>query len=255
MVRRREDEPPRRTVWYNLFKGNVTYSGGAHRNRCEPEDTDIMESTDSDSVQIKLPSIQLEGILVVPRGSRGVVVFTHGSGSGRLSPRNAFVAKALQEAGLGTLLIDLLSEEEDQVYETRFNIGLLAARVVEVTKWLMNKKEIKVKLIGYFGASTGAAAALQAAANLGSDISAVVSRGGRPDLVFPFLSTVTAPTLLIVGERDPIVIDMNKAAYDRISSQKDLVIVPGATHLFEEPGTLEEVAELATRWFVRYLRE
>ena len=209
----------------------------------------------SDSVQIVLPSIQLEGILVVPRESRGVVVFTHGSGSGRLSPRNAFVAKALQEAGLGTLLVDLLSEEEDQVYETRFNIGLLAARVVEVTKWLMNKKETKGKLIGYFGASTGAAAALQAAANLSSDIWAVVSRGGRPDLVFPFLSTVTAPTLLIVGERDPIVIDMNKAAYDRISSQKDLVIVPGATHLFEEPGTLEEVAELATRWFVRYLRE
>ncbi len=215
----------------------------------------IMDLTDSSSVQIELPSIQLEGILVIPRESKGVVVFTHGSGSGRLSPRNAFVAKALQEAGLGTLLVDLLSEEEDQVYETRFNIGLLAARVVEVTKWLMNKKETKGKLIGYFGASTGAAAALQAAANLGSDISAVVSRGGRPDLVFPFLSTVTAPTLLIVGERDPIVIDMNKAAYDRISSQKDLVIVPGATHLFEEPGTLEEVAELATRWFVRYLRE
>ncbi|MEE9283563.1 MAG: dienelactone hydrolase family protein [Nitrososphaerales archaeon] len=214
-----------------------------------------MELADSHSVQIELPSIQLEGILVDPSESRGVVVFTHGSGSGRLSPRNTFVAKALQEAGLGTLLVDLLSEEEDQVYETRFNIGLLAARVVEVTKWLMNKKEIKGKLIGYFGASTGAAAALQAAANLGSDISAVVSRGGRPDLVFPFLSTVTAPTLLIVGERDPIVIDMNKAAYDRISSQKDLVIVPGATHLFEEPGTLEEVAELATRWFVRYLRE
>ncbi len=214
-----------------------------------------MELTDSHSVQIELPSIQLEGILVDPSESRGVVVFTHGSGSGRLSPRNTFVAKALQEAGLGTLLVDLLSEKEDQVYETRFNIGLLAARVVEVTKWLMNKKEIKGKLIGYFGASTGAAAALQAAANLGSDISAVVSRGGRPDLVFPFLSTVTAPTLLIVGERDPIVIDMNKAAYDRISSQKDLVIVPGATHLFEEPGTLEEVAELATRWFVRYLRE
>lgn len=214
-----------------------------------------MDLTDSSSVQIELASIQLEGILVDPSESRGVVVFTHGSGSGRLSPRNAFVAKALQEAGLGTLLVDLLSEEEDQVYETRFNIGLLAARVVKVTKWLMNKKEIKGKLIGYFGASTGAAAALQAAANLGSDISAVVSRGGRPDLVFPFLSTVTAPTLLIVGERDPIVIDMNKAAYDRISSQKDLVIVPGATHLFEEPGTLEEVAELATRWFVRYLRE
>ena len=227
-------------------------------NDIAPEEyNDIMELTGSrsGSVQIELPSIQLEGILVVPSESKGVVVFTHGSGSGRLSPRNAFVAKALQEAGLGTLLVDLLSEEEDQVYETRFNIGLLAARVVEVTKWLMNKKEIKVKLIGYFGASTGAAAALQAADNLGSDISAVVSRGGRPDLVFPFLSTVTAPTLLIVGERDPIVIDMNKAAYDRISSQKDLVIVPGATHLFEEPGTLEEVAELATRWFVRYLRE
>ncbi len=216
-----------------------------------------MESTDSnsDSVQIELPSIQLEGILVIPRESKGVVVFTHGSGSGRLSPRNAFVAKALQEAGLGTLLLDLLSQEEDQVYETRFNIGLLAARVVEVTKWLMNKDEIKGKLIGYFGASTGAAAALQAAANLSSDISAVVSRGGRPDLAAPFLSKVTAPTLLIVGERDPIVIDMNKAAYDQISSEKDLVIVPGATHLFEEAGTLEEVAELATRWFVRYLRE
>ncbi len=216
-----------------------------------------MESTDSnsDSVQIELPSIQLEGILVIPRESKGVVVFTHGSGSGRLSPRNAFVAKALQEAGLGTLLLDLLSQEEDQVYETRFNIGLLAARVVEVTKWLMNKDEIKGKLIGYFGASTGAAAALQAAANLSSDISAVVSRGGRPDLAAPFLSKVTAPTLLIVGERDPIVIDMNKVAYDQISSEKDLVIVPGATHLFEEAGTLEEVAELATRWFVRYLRE
>jgi len=204
-----------------------------------------MELADSHSVQIELPSIQLEGILVIPMESKGVVVFTHGSGSGRFSPRNAFVAKALQEAGLGTLLVDLLSEEEDQVYETRFNIGLLAARVVEVTKWLMNKEEIKGKLIGYFGASTGAAAALQAAANLSSDIWAVVSRGGRPDLVFPFLSKVRAPTLLIVGERDPIVIDMNKAAYDRISSQKDLVIVPGATHLFEEPGTLEEVAEHA----------
>ena len=193
--------------------------------------------------------------MVDPSESRGVVVFTHGSGSGRLSPRNAFVAKALQEAGLGTLLVDLLSEEEDQVYETRFNIGLLAARVVEVTKWLMNKEEIKGKLIGYFGASTGAAAALQAAANLSSDIWAVVSRGGRPDLAAPFLSKVMAPTLLIVGERDPIVIDMNKAAYDQISSEKDLVIVPGATHLFEEAGTLEEVAELARRWFVRYLRE
>ncbi len=214
-----------------------------------------MDLTDSSSVQIELPSIQLEGILVIPRESKGVVVFTHGSGSGRLSPRNAFVAKALQEAGLGTLLVDLLSEEEDQVYETRFNIGLLAARVVEVTKWLMNKDEIKGKMIGYFGASTGAAAALQAAANLSSDISAVVSRGGRPDLAAPFLSKVMAPTLLIVGERDPIVIDMNKAAYDQISSEKDLVIVPGATHLFEEAGTLEEVAELATRWFVRYLRE
>ena len=200
------------------------------------------------SVKIEIDSIALKGILNLPKNAKSVVIFAHGSGSSRFSPRNNFVARILQKAGLGTLLFDLLTEEEDSVYETRFNIGLLAERLVAATKWFM--KEHKTFKIGYFGASTGAAAALQAAAEI--RINAIVSRGGRPDLA-KNLDKVKAPTLLIVGGYDDVVIELNKKAHEKIKAKKKLVIVPEATHLFEEPGKLEEVSRLAKEWFVKYL--
>ncbi len=204
-------------------------------------------------VHIPIDSIKLEGSLALPKQSSGLVIFAHGSGSSRFSPRNNFVARVLREAGIGTLLMDLLTETEDSIYQTRFNIDLLTERLLLATKWLQEQSPTKDKVIGYFGASTGAAAALIAAATKGSEIGAVVSRGGRPDLAKKALARVQSPTLLIVGGNDDIVIELNRDAYARLKAKKQLVIIPGATHLFEEPGTLEKVARLATEWFKQYL--
>lgn len=205
------------------------------------------------SVRIPVDGGDLEGELVIPSDAKGLVLFAHGSGSSRFSPRNAFVAQVLQKGGIGTLLFDLLTEEEDRVYETRFDIDLLTRRLETVTQWLQEQAEVRGLGMGYFGASTGSAGALRAAADLGKTIQAVVSRGGRPDLAEGRLGDVTAPTLLIVGGADDVVIELNRAAYDRIRAEKRLEIVPGATHLFEEPGALEEVARLALTWFKKHL--
>jgi dienelactone hydrolase len=201
--------------------------------------------------------VELEGNLVVPEGARGIVLFAHGSGSSRHSPRNRYVARVLREAGLATLLIDLLTPDEEEVdlrtAHLRFDIGLLAERLVGATDWLKENPAMRSLRIGYFGASTGAGAALVAAAERPRDVGAIVSRGGRPDLAGEALSRVLAPTLLIVGGDDVPVIGMNERAMARMSAEKRLEIVPGATHLFEEPGALEAIARLATRWFVRHL--
>lgn len=202
---------------------------------------------------IPINSVSLEGILEVPKEAKGLVLFAHGSGSSRHSPRNNFVAKILQQGGIGTLLIDLLTVEEDTVYATRFDIDLLTRRLKLATKWLRENPETKNLNIGYFGASTGAAAALCAAAFQGSEIRAVVSRGGRPDLAEKDLGRVYSPTLLIVGGDDKEVITLNQQAYKKLKHIKKIEIVKGATHLFEEPGALEEVARLATDWFKKYL--
>lgn len=191
--------------------------------------------------------------MVIPPQACGVVLFAHGSGSSRHSPRNNFVAEVLQEAGVGTLLMDLLTKAEDSVYETRFDIDLLTTRLERATQWLMEQSQSQSLDIGYFGASTGAAAALNAAATFGSSIGAVVSRGGRPDLAMAALPRVESPTLLIVGGLDDVVIELNQRAYERLKAKKHLAVVPGATHLFEEPGTLQEVARLAARWFTEHL--
>jgi putative phosphoribosyl transferase len=204
-------------------------------------------------VQIPIDSLGLEGSLALPEQTQSLVLFAHGSGSSRFSPRNNFVAQVLRQSGIGTLLMDLLTEEEDTVYKTRFNIELLTERLLLATKWLQEQSRTKHLVIGYFGASTGAAAALKAAAAEGSKIGAVVSRGGRPDLAEEALEDVQSPTLLIVGGRDEVVLELNRQAYTRLKGKKQLVIVPGATHLFEEPGALEEVAQLATEWFKQYL--
>lgn len=197
----------------------------------------------------------IEGMLEVPDGARGIVLFAHGSGSSRHSPRNNYVAGVLREAGIGTLLMDLLTVEEDSDYKTRFDIPLLTRRLTVATDWLRTRPEAKDLPIGYFGASTGAAAALQAAAQMGTAVAAVVSRGGRPDLAGgTALRQVVSPTLLLVGGFDDVVIELNQAAYEVMTCDKKLSIVPGATHLFEEPGTLEEVARQATAFFVRHLR-
>lgn len=202
---------------------------------------------------IPIDSVGLDGSLVIPAGARGIVLFAHGSGSSRLSPRNNFVARVLQDAGLGTLLMDLLTKQEDMDYNTRFDIDLLTLRLQSATQWLLGQPQSQGLKLGYFGASTGAAAALRASAAMGPTIGAVVSRGGRPDLAWGALGQVRAPTLLIVGDLDQVVIDLNERAYRRLKAEKQLVLVPGATHLFEEPGTLEEVARLASEWFRRYL--
>jgi putative phosphoribosyl transferase len=199
----------------------------------------------------------LEGVLDIPAGAQGIVLFAHGSGSSRHSPRNRYVARALHDGGLATLLVDLLTAEEEEVDRVtahlRFDIALLAERVVGATDWLLQYPETQGLRIGYFGASTGAAAALVAAARRPNAVAAIVSRGGRPDLAGPALSQVQAPTLLIVGGLDHPVITMNEDALRQLAVEKRLTIVPGATHLFEEPGALEEVARLARDWFVRYL--
>lgn len=195
----------------------------------------------------------MDGELVVPEGATGLVVFAHSSGSSRHSPRNNFVAQVLHRAGMGTLLLDLLTRAEDSVYGNRFDIDLLTWRLERATQWLMAQPQSASLDIGYFGASTGAAAALQAAVTFGSSVGAVVSRGGRPDLAMQALQRVRSPTLLIVGGLDDVVIDLNRQAYRELAAEKKLVIVPGATHLFEEPGTLQEVASLAAEWFRHHL--
>lgn len=213
-------------------------------------------SNDNDNeqtVELILDGQPHEGILGLPEQPVGLVVFAHGSGSSRLSPRNNFVARVLREAGLATLLFDLLTEEEDRVYETRFDIDLLAHRLVQSSEWIGQQAAIADLPRGYFGASTGAGAALKAAARQGDLIRAVVSRGGRPDLAGGDLPAVRAPTLLIVGGHDPQVIELNREAQAAMKATCELEIVPGATHLFEEPGTLEEAARLASDWFSRWL--
>jgi putative phosphoribosyl transferase len=206
------------------------------------------------SVMLRTGGIALEGVLGLPAGPRGVVVFAHGSGSGRLSPRNTFVARQLQQDRLATLLLDLLTEEEADDRRNAFDIDLLANRLLLAKSWLEAEPRTQHLRIGYFGASTGAGAALQAAAREPTNVKAVVSRGGRPDLAEPYLPSVTAPTLLIVGGHDEPVIEMNQTAYELLTCEKKLIIVPGATHLFEEPGTLGQMAEHAGRWFVRHLK-
>jgi putative phosphoribosyl transferase len=207
----------------------------------------------SQDITIQSGRIRLEGHLGVPESPLGVVLFAHGSGSGRFSPRNNFVARHLHEGSLATLLIDLLDPVESEDRRKVFDIDLLAERLLLAKAWLAKDPRTAQLPIGYFGASTGAGAALQAAARDPVLIGAVVSRGGRPDLAGPYLSAVTAPTLLIVGGDDEPVIEMNRDAYAQLRCEKELVIVPGATHLFEERGTLEQVADQAREWFQRHL--
>jgi putative phosphoribosyl transferase len=205
------------------------------------------------AVEVPSGRRRLGGMLVVPPGAEGVVAFAHGSGSGRFSPRNQFVAGVLQQAGLATLLIDLLDEEEAEDRERVFDIELLADRLRSAAGWLGREPETRALRLGYFGASTGAGAALVAAAREPAAVGAVVSRGGRPDLAGASLSAVRAPTLLIVGGNDDVVVELNERALRLLHCPKELVVIPGATHLFPEPGALEEVARLATDWFVRFL--
>ncbi len=204
-------------------------------------------------VNIRIDSFSLPGTLALPEKACGLILFAHGSGSSRFSSRNRFVAGVLQEAQIGTLLFDLLTAEEDQVYENRFNIELITERLIKATEWLVRLDATRGLALGYFGASTGAAAALKAAARLGSRIKAVVSRGGRPDLAMKVLVRVEAPTLLIVGANDEVVLGLNRKAYEKLQTTKNLEIIPGATHLFEEPGTLEEAAGAAASWFKKHL--
>jgi len=199
---------------------------------------------------------RLEGTLALPASAAGVVLFAHGSGSSRASPRNRYVARELNAAGIGTLLFDLLTADEDRDYATRFDIALLTSRLLAATDWIAEEPAAANLSVGYFGASTGAAAALAAAADRGAAIRAVVSRGGRPDLAgADALARVRAPTLLVVGGHDTQVIELNRLAYARLACEKSLRIVPGATHLFEEPGTLEQVAALGCAWFRQWLTE
>jgi len=205
--------------------------------------------------QVSIPSdsVRLEGELIIPTAAAGVVVFAHGSGSSRLSPRNQFVARILRESQIGTLLLDLLTEDEAAYRDNVFDIDFLAHRLSDATRWLKGRREAQGLALGYFGASTGAAAALAAAAQ-NPEVQAVVSRGGRPDLALRHLADVRAPTLLIVGGNDYGVIELNEKAYRALRCEKSLKIVPGATHLFEEAGALEQVAELASDWFKRHLK-
>jgi len=204
-------------------------------------------------VTITSGTLSLQGVLAIPAKAKGIVLFAHGSGSGRFSPRNRFVAGHLQQGGIGTLLIDLLMTDEDEDRRKVFDIDLLADRLLMASEWLREDSRTKGLPLGYFGASTGAGAALQAAARASFPIGAIVSRGGRPDLSEPYLPQVTTPTLLLVGGEDESVIEMNQHAYRLLRCPKQLTIIPGATHLFEEPGTLERVTELALAWFQQYL--
>ena len=216
-----------------------------------------MKVSDERIVAVRTGDASLEGALVVPVDARGIVLFAHGSGSSRHSPRNVYVAEELQAGGLGTLLLDLLTPSEEHVdlatKELRFDIGLLAERLVGAIEWLSSQETTRDLPLGLFGASTGAAGALVAAAHRPDRVGAVVSRGGRPDLAGADLPSVKAPTLLIVGGNDPVVIDLNRRAMARMTAPLQLEIVPRATHLFEEPGALEQVARLARDWFLHHL--
>src|SRR5436190_3726347 len=212
-----------------------------------------MSATADRDVRIEVAEVALDGRLSVPAAARGAVIFAHGSGSGRLSPRNRAVAAGLNDVGFATLLFDLLTNDEEAVRSNVFDIPMLGVRLAAVTGWLQGQAEIEGLRLGYFGASTGAAAALWAAAELGEAISAVVSRGGRPDLAAARLSHVTAATLMVVGGNDPVVLELNQAASGHLRSTTQLVVVPGAGHLFEEPGALQIVVEHARDWFVAHL--
>ncbi len=209
-------------------------------------------------IQIPTNRAVLDGTLTVPADAAGLVLFVHGSGSSRHSPRNQFVARTLNEAGLATLLFDLLTPAEERddwaTRQYRFDIRLLSTRLLQVTRWAMSEPELSRLPIGYFGSSTGAAGALVAAAELGQEISAVVSRGGRPDLADEALERVVSPTLLIVGSEDDVVIRLNEQARERLHCETRFDVIPRASHLFDEPGTLERVAELASQWFADHLR-
>ncbi len=211
----------------------------------------------SEPAVIPVDNVFIEGELTIPENARGIVIFAHGSGSSRFSPRNKFVAKELNKAGFATLLLDLLTSEEEaedsETSELRFNMELLSERIVAASKWSRQKESILALPIGYFGASTGSGGALIAAAKYPDEVKAIVSRGGRPDLAGKYLSEVKVPVLLLVGSNDETVIEMNKNAQERLDDSK-LVIVDGASHLFEEPGKLEEVALLSVRWFSLYLK-
>lgn len=222
---------------------------------CAPRENGWDQVPERD-VEILADGQRLAGTLGTPaENMRGLVIFAHGSGSGRHSPRNRFVAASLNDAGFATLLLDLLTASEERIDnrsgELRFDIGLLARRMAETTAWVRAQRQLQDLPIGYFGASTGAAAALVAAAER-TDVAAIVSRGGRPDLAGAALDTVSAPVLLIVGSRDPVVLDLNRAAHSRLRNS-ELAVVPGATHLFEEAGALEEVTMLARQWFAAHL--
>jgi len=211
-------------------------------------------------IRARIPAggVVLDGDLVIPSGAEGIVLFAHGSGSSRHSPRNQSVARVIREAGIGVLLFDLLTREEESVdvytRHLRFDIGLLTERLVEATRWIADQEATQGVRAGYFGSSTGAAVALMAAARLGENIGAVVSRGGRPDLAGDALPLVKSPTLLIVGGRDESVVELNQDACARLRCKKEMRIIPGATHLFEEPGALQQVAHFATVWFREHLR-
>jgi dienelactone hydrolase len=213
--------------------------------------------SDQQSVTVAVDGVRLAGDLSVPAGARGLVLFAHGSGSGRFSPRNRAVAGVLVEAGLATLLMDLLTDEEEvedrRTARLRFDVRLLGDRVIGTIDWLASEPDLAALPVGCFGASTGAAGALIAAAERPERVGAVVSRGGRPDLAADALPRVSAPVLLIVGGRDTEVIPLNRLAKERLAGESELVIVPGASHLFEEPGALEQVAGLARDWFLRHL--
>jgi putative phosphoribosyl transferase len=217
----------------------------------------VQSKHDEQPVHIPAAAITLEGNLILPQEAAGMVLFAHGSGSSRHSPRNRYVAQLLNDAKLATLLADLLTPDEEAIdmrtAHLRFDIGLLAGRLVAITDWLTEEPPTRELPLGYFGASTGAAGALVAAAERADVVGAIVSRGGRPDLAGAALARVRAPTLLIVGGNDFQVIELNRAAYEQLNCEKQLVIIPGATHLFEEPGALDAVARLARDWFVHYL--
>ena len=218
----------------------------------------LVEEIVQREVKVPVDNVELDGELILPPGASGVVLFAHGSGSSRHSPRNRFVAGVIRRSGLGTLLFDLLTPEEESVdaytRHLRFDIELLARRLVAAAKWLETRRETRDLKIGFFGASTGGAAALVAAAELGGAVGAVVSRGGRPDLAGAALPRVRSPVLLIIGGLDSEVIKLNQQAYELLRCEKEMKVVPGATHLFEEPGTLETVADLAAEWFRDHLK-
>lgn len=214
-----------------------------------------MQNRVHNEISIPVDHIRLKATLTIPGKVKGIVIFSHGSGSSRLSPRNMFVAEELNRHHFATLLTDLLTPREDTVYANRFNIDLLTNRLIAVTRWVSHRDFGQAIPVGYFGASTGAASALKAAVTCENTVSAIVCRGGRPDLATESLQQINIPTLLIVGSLDEVVLMLNQQALEQITCEKKLVLVEGATHLFEEPGKLEEVARLAVEWFQQYLKK